>query len=131
MLHGRRTLATFAHVLRQKGEDAYTLRRVLGDLRLLGYKRIVLRNDQEHSIVQLKNILQQAWHGEVVPEGSPVGESQSNGAAEAGIRSVEGMVRTLKAALEGRYELSLDHSEHVMTWLVDHAAMLLYRYGPV
>ena len=59
-----------------------------------------------------------------------MGESQANGLAEAGIRSVEGQVRVLKAALEGRYNLTAHHSEHVMAWLVDHAATLLYRYGP-
>ena len=74
LLRERRSHASFAHVLRQKGEDEYTLRRLLGDLRLLGFKRINLRCDQEPSIMQLKAMLQQAWHGEIVPEESPVGE---------------------------------------------------------
>ena len=56
VLRERRSHAPFAHVLRQKGEDEYTLRRLLGDLRLLGVKRINLRCDQEPSIMQLKEM---------------------------------------------------------------------------
>ena len=59
-----------------------------------------------------------------------LGGSQSNGLAETGIRSVEGQVRVLQSALEGRYSLSMHHSEHAMAWLVDHAGTLLHRYGP-
>ena len=130
MLRERRSHGTFAHVLPTKGRDPYAVRRVVADLRVLGFKRVNLRTDQEPSILQLKEAVAQAWHGEVVPEESPVGESQSNGGAEAGVRSVEGMTRTLRAALEGRYSLTVHQSEHVMAWLVDHAATLLHRYGP-
>ena len=44
------------------------------DLDFMGYKRVILKSDQEPSIA--------LWHGEIVPEASPKGESKSNGEVE-------------------------------------------------
>ena len=41
---------------------------------------------------------------EIIPEESPVGDSQSNGLAEGGVKIVQGLTRTLADALEGRYQ---------------------------
>ena len=43
MARERKSHMTFAHVVRKKGADEYSVRRLLGDLKTLGYKRIVLR----------------------------------------------------------------------------------------
>ena len=39
-----------ANVVLRKGDDPYAIKRVLADLRILGYKRLVLKTDQENSI---------------------------------------------------------------------------------
>ena len=40
--------------------------------------------------------------GETAPMNSPVGESQSNGRVENAVQRVQGLIRTLKGALERR-----------------------------
>ena len=64
----------------------------------------------------------------MVPELATTGESQSSGLAERGIQTMEGMIRTLKHALEARIgkELPADHA--VMLWLVEHAAAVWRRF---
>ena len=89
---------------------------------------MIFRGDQEPSLGAAMSQLKVAWSGEVVPELAPTGESQSNGLVERGIQTMEGMIRTLKHALEARFgkELPVDHV--VMLWLVDHAAAVWRRF---
>ena len=74
------------------------------DIKKCGYHgRVVLRGDQERSLQDLFGEVARA-RGDVptVVEGTPVGESASNGFAERAVRSVEEMVRTHKLALEAK-----------------------------
>ena len=96
-----------AHVVKRKGAEEYSLKRVLTNLWTLGYKRVAFRCDQEASLLELKRSVQEFWTGEVVPEESPVGESQSNGSVESGVRSVEGHTRVLHCALERNYNIAI------------------------
>ena len=50
----------------------------------MGYKIVILKSDQEPRIVALCDAVKNGWHGEVVPEASPIGESTSNGEVERG-----------------------------------------------
>ena len=43
------------------------------------YKRVILKSDQEPSVVALCDAVKNGWHGEIVTEASPKGESKSNG----------------------------------------------------
>ena len=63
-------------------------RAVLKDLASLGYKKLVLKNDQEASIKALSLLAaRNGSSGEVVPEESPKGDrrGQSNGEAERSV----------------------------------------------
>ena len=88
----------------QKGfrfpEWEFVLAYWVGVLDSLGYRRVTMRSDNEPSLVAFLEKLKGAWPGEVVAEGSSVGDPQSNGAAEAGVGVVKGLVRTNKIALE-------------------------------
>ena len=82
----RRTKAIAAHPMPAKGAShPYPAKALLGDIERLGYKRVVVESDQEPAIVALVN-----WSGELVPEGSPKGESRSNGEAERSVQEVQG-----------------------------------------
>ena len=63
------------------------------------------------------------------PEHSHPGESQSNGAAEAAVKSIVSLARTLKAALEARLRLSkpIPCSHAIVHWLFEHAAWILSK----
>ena len=86
----------------QKGENAYAVDRVCKFLDSLGYKRIRARCDQEASIRALRSAIKDCWSGELVPDDSPVGEHQSNGSVEAGIRTAQAQIRALKNAVRGQ-----------------------------
>ena len=52
----------------------------------------------------------------------PVGESQSNGAAENAVKQVQKHVRIIRDGLEARYKGKVEGTHPAMTWLVRHAA---------
>ena len=147
----------FAHVVSRKGtSNAWIVKRLTEDLDSLGYgwTKVIIRSDQEYSIVDVKNQLRLArWtefekiirqvteqrraKTEVVREDlgpvtileeSPVAESSSNGAAENAIRHVQGQFRTLKSQLEGKLGGKLPITHPVWTWLMEWAALTISRY---
>ena len=89
---------------------------------------VTIKSDQEPAIVALVDDIKKLrpevrTHTEL----SPVGSSQSNGVVERGIQSVQGQVRTMKSALENRWNISFPDEHPVLTWLVEHAAVLLNK----
>ena len=69
-------------VVQAKGVNKHVIEHLTDFVDHLGYKRIILRSDQEASIVDLCNAFKTHWSGDVVPERTPVEDSQSNGAIE-------------------------------------------------
>ena len=61
---------------------------MVADVDDLGYKdvKIVVKNDQEASIVEVQGAIRWNREAQTVPENSPVGDSQSNGLAERSVR---------------------------------------------
>ena len=72
------------------------LQRLISDLGLLGYRRMIVKTDQEPAIVDLVKVLKDRFAGEIILESSPVGDSQGNGGAESGVKSIEGMIVGVK-----------------------------------
>ena len=71
------------HTVPSKGvTHPYPARALMADLDFMVYKRVILKSDQDTSIVALCDAVKNGWHGEVVPEASPKGESRSNGEVE-------------------------------------------------
>ena len=62
-------------------------------------------------------------------EQSPVGDSQGNGLIESGVKSLEGMVRTIKFALEDHIGRKISVEEPVFAWIVEHSADLLTKFN--
>ena len=125
--------AILAYLVSQKGIDFQgcqaVINRAVHDLNLLGYKRVLFKSDQENAILALLREIRRAWPGEVVPEEAATGESQSNGGAEVSVRLLEGMVRTLKDALETRIGQQIPTDHPVLSWVIQHAAATLMRYS--
>ena len=61
-----------ANVAPSKGVNPYVVKSCGQNLKLLGYHKLMLKCDQEASMVALRNI-------DVVPEENPVEESQADG----------------------------------------------------
>ena len=69
-----------------------------------GFGRLVLRSDTEPSIIALKRaaavLLKNKFGTEIVPEGSSVGDSSSNGLAEHAVREVKAKARVVGVRAE-------------------------------
>ena len=83
----------------------------------------MIKSDQEPAVLSMLSdvIRTRAGKGaaETIPEHSPTYASQSNGIVERGIQSVEGMIRTLRSALEERISAKLDIKDAIWPWLIE------------
>ena len=129
VLKDRRSGTIKAHMVEEKGVNAYAIKRVGQDLGLLGYKRIILKSDNEPAIRALKEAVKTERNEELIMVESPVGESASNGEVENAIRQVEGQTRTIKSSLEERLGEKLLANNNCVPWLIRHSAELIDRYS--
>ena len=146
----------FAHVVPRKGAYPWIIKKIVEDLDSLGYgwMKIVIRSDQEPSIVDLKKGIRQARWNEfedvlreikqhrkgktdierehlgptTILEESPVAESSSNGVAENAIRHVRGQYITMKCFLEDHIKKKLPITHPIWAWLMEWTAILINRY---
>ena len=126
IVRDRKSKGIWSHPVPSKGvTHPYLAGALKADLDFVGYKRVILRSDQEPSIVALCDTVKDAWHGEIVPEASPKGESKSNGEVERAVQSVHGLARTLKDFLEQQSGIAPESRSPVLAWLVEHCSNLL------
>ena len=127
----RTTGMTMATVVPAKGSSGqFAVLKVLEFIRLCGAEEtgIVLKSDQEPAIaVLVKDIVQARRGAATVVEESPVASSASNGVAERAIQSIEGLIRTLKCACEGRWGIQLRPDEKTVIFIAEYAAYLLNK----
>ena len=108
--------------------NEHAVKRITQDVSNLGYAKLIMKTDGEPSIVALKEAIRQNSSSQIIPEVSPVGESQSNGSSERGVQMIEDMVRTLKAAIEDRIGRPVPCNSALMSWLFQSYAQ--NRYDP-
>lgn len=129
----RKTRATVATVVPRKSTGEWVSRRLMAWLRELGveFNDIIVKSDNEPALVSMV----EAWGrlravkggGKMVVEHSPVRSSQSNGVVERGIQAVQGMIRTMRSALEEKWGVKLEVVRPVWSWMAEYAAFLLTR----
>ena len=92
---------------------------------------IIVKTDQEPAIKCLvKDIVLERGEelgNKTIVEESPVGSKGSNGVAERAVQEVEGQLRVLKLAFEGRLGREVDVEECVVTFMAEYGAHLLNR----
>ena len=71
-----------SRVVPAKGTDKFAIKRLVKDIELLGYNKIILKSDNEPSILALKKAVKEITKVEIIPEESPVGDHQANGEIE-------------------------------------------------
>ena len=59
---------------------------------------------------------------EMVPENSHKGESKSNGMIENAVKSLEGMIRTVKDHIETKMKEKLAQDSPMFAWILPHCA---------
>ena len=101
--------SVWAYALRSKsvGDDPWIAEQLVDDLRTIGLakERVIVKSDQEASIVELQGEVAKRRGYEDYGigtgiEDSTVGDSNSNGKIERAIRDVGNLVRTLRSAIE-------------------------------
>ena len=116
-----------AHVVTNNGLDPHAIKMVVRQIKISGYTRMILKSDQEPSIMALleteKRELGEAC--EIIPEQSPVGEHKSNGQVENAFKTTQAQIRTMRIGSHSRCKrrIRADHSS--MPWLIHHAAFVI------
>ena len=127
VIRDRLSKAIFSHLLPAKGVgSAYPEKAVLRDLNWLGYKRLVLKTDQENAIKALGTAVKAGFPNELTLEESPKGDhhGQSNGVAENAVQRIQGQVRTMKFALEEKVKGELPKDSVIFPWMIEYAGVL-------
>ena len=129
IVRDRKSKGIWSHPVPSKGVvHPYLARAPMADLDFMGYKRIILKSDQEPSIIALCDAVKNGWHGEIVLEASPKGANKSNGEVERAVQSVHGLARTLKDFLEQKSGIALESWSPLLAWLVEHCFNLLLLF---
>ena len=123
----------YSRLVPHKGVDHpqshLTLKKVCQDLDNLGYKRVIFRSDGEPAIRAFLAAVKLAWDGEVVPEASSPGESQSHGAAEKAVQVVKGVYRTVLFSLEANLKTEVPEYHPICTWALTYSSSCQRRYA--
>ena len=125
----------FAYLVGKKGatNEDWLAKQMLDDLDSLGLNRsrIVMKSDPEKSIEDVKkdNARRKTVTGHnTTQESTAVGDSDMNGKVERGIQEVNGVVRTLRSALEERLGCNITINHPLFPWMVRHAGQVIIRY---
>ena len=94
----------------------------------MGYKRVILKSDQELSIVALCQAEKHGFHGEIVPEAPPKGESKNNAEVERAFHSVRGLARTLKVFFEQQPGITLESRSPLLACPVEQCSILRWLF---
>ena len=127
------TKCVFGHVIPQKGsdEDGFTVNLITGDIGWLGHTKLILKTDQEKSLVSLVSRalltlrVQVTDLESVTVEHSQAYDSQASGGTEVGVRALRGLYRTLRLCLEKRIGQVVPVQHPLSSWLLEHTALLL------
>ena len=125
----------FAYVVSKKGatHEEWLAQQMLDDLDSLGLNRarIVMKSDPEKAIEDVKKDVSRrriAIGQSTTQESTAVGDSNMNGRVERAIQELNGIVRTLRSALEERIGCTITINHPIFPWMVRHASQLIIRY---
>ena len=118
-----------ATVVDRKGASDYASSFLTAFIKSLGFKRILVRSDNERSLLSLiERVTSNLTGVELVLMTSPEGDHQANGLAEVGVREIKAQTRILRSQLEQRLGSRIDEKDPLMSWIPRHAANCVSRY---
>ena len=118
-----------ATVVDRKGAADYASSFLTANIKSLGVKRILVRSDNERSLLSLiERVTINLTGVELVMMTSPEGDHQANGFAEVGVREIKAQTRILRSQLEQRLGSRIDEKDPLMSWIPRHAANCVSRY---
>ena len=118
-----------ATVVDKKGASDCASSFLTAFIKRLGFKRILVRSDNERSWLSLiERVMSNLTGVELVLMTSPEGDHAANGLAEVGVREIEAQTRILRSQLEQRLGNRTDEKDPLMSWIPRHAANCVSRY---
>ena len=130
----RGTKMTMATAIPSKSTGGFIAKSVVAFFREIGCEQgdMIIKSDQEAAIQSLitavGKVRAAAGGGKMLVESSPVGQSSSNGIVERSIREIGQQVRTMRSALEARWQRKIESRHPIFTWMVEYGAVLINRY---
>ena len=121
-------------VVPRKTTGEWICRRLMAWLREIGLESvdIIVKSDNEPALTSLiaswSTMRAMTSGSRMIIENSPVGSSKSNGIVERAIQSVQGMIRTIRSDIEGRWGVKIDATHSIWPWIAEHAGFLLTRF---
>ena len=123
---------TGATCCERKGPTAYSISFLVGFIRDLSFRRIILKCDNEASTKALQDAVIHACLGlEVIPQGPPEGDHMANGRVETAVREVKRQCRTLRISAEQNTSVRIADDSTLLSWVPRFAAqgMIKMRIG--
>ena len=118
-----------ATVVDRKGASDYASSFLTEFIKSLGFKRILVRSDNERSLLSsIERVTSNSTGVELVLMTSPEGDHQANGLAEVGVCEIMAQTRILRSPLEQRLVRRIDEKDPLMSWIPRHAANCVARY---
>ncbi len=123
----------FCHVVPCKGddEDKFVVNLAVEDIGWLGHTRVIIKSDQERSLVSLVTRALEVLKCKVEAleivsvEHSQKYASQASGGTEVGARADRGLFRTMRLCIEKRTGRRLPVRHPLSSWLLEHVSLLL------
>ena len=117
-----------ATVVDRKGASDYASSFLSASIKSLGFKRILVRSDNERSLLSLIECVVNNLTGvELVQMTSPEEDHAANGLVEVGVREIKAQTRILRSQLEQRLGNRTDEKDPLMSWIPRHAANCVTR----
>ena len=96
---------TGATCCEQKGPTAYSISFLVGFIKDFGFRRFILKCDNEPSTKSLQGAVMQACAGEQeIPQGPLAGDHMANGRVDMVVREVKRQYRTLRISTEPKHK---------------------------
>ena len=107
---------------------AYSISFLVGFTKDLGFRRIILKCDNEPSTKALQDAVIHACVGvEVIPRGPPEGDDMANGRVEMAVREVKRQCRTLRISAEQNTSVRISDDSPLLSWLLRFAAQVMHK----
>ena len=127
VMKDRKSKMIMADVVPEEGRNAYAIKRMGNNIGILGHAKMIIKSDCEPAILALKDAVKSERSEEIMFEESPAKESESNGEVERAVQEVQGRIRSIKLGLEMRYGRRIKRDEHIVPWMIRHAAQMRNR----
>ena len=119
---------TGATCCERKGPTAYSISFLVGFIKDLGFRRIIVKCDNGPSTKTLQDAVIHACVGvEVIPQGPPEGDHMATGRVEMAVREVKRQCRTLRRSAEQNTSVRIADDSPSLGWLARFAAQVLNK----